>query len=121
MAGLLTFYQLNVITIFRRCRHCILNRLCCPDYVNVIPLPGPLGGPAPLWTLHPRGSSCVGAIMHGLSFFIPIVTGTPPGDPPDLFDVIVFGDPYLIEFETHTLDNITYTSLGFPVFCAQAR
>ncbi|KAF5390171.1 hypothetical protein D9757_002866 [Collybiopsis confluens] len=45
----------------------------------------------------------------------------PAGDPADPFEVIIFGEPYLIEVETHTLDNITYVILDSPVFRAQTK
>ena len=45
----------------------------------------------------------------------------PPGDPADPIEVIIFGEPYLIEVETHTLDNITYVILDSPVFRAQTK
>ena len=45
----------------------------------------------------------------------------PPGDPADPIEVIIFGEPYLIEVETHTLDNITYIILDSPVFRAQTK
>jgi len=45
----------------------------------------------------------------------------PPGDPADPIEVIIFGEPYLIEVETHMLDNITYVILDSPVFRAQTK
>lgn len=45
----------------------------------------------------------------------------PPGDPADPIEVIIFGEPYLIEVETHLLDNITYVLLDSPVFRAQTK
>ena len=45
----------------------------------------------------------------------------PSGDPADPIEVIIFGEPYLIEVETHTLDNITYFILDSPVFRAQTK
>ena len=45
----------------------------------------------------------------------------PAGDPADPIEVIIFGEPYLIEVETHTLDNITYIILDSPVFRAQTK
>jgi alpha-1,3-glucan synthase len=45
----------------------------------------------------------------------------PPGDPAEPIEVIIFGEPYLIEVETHILDNITYISLDSPVFRAQTK
>ncbi|EIN07319.1 modular protein with glycoside hydrolase family 13 and glycosyltransferase family 5 domains [Punctularia strigosozonata HHB-11173 SS5] len=45
----------------------------------------------------------------------------PQGDPADPIEVIIFGEPYLIEVETHTLDNITYVILDSPVFRAQTK
>ncbi|KAF8197459.1 modular protein with glycoside hydrolase family 13 and glycosyltransferase family 5 domains [Pholiota molesta] len=35
----------------------------------------------------------------------------PAGDPAEPIEVIIFGEPYLIEVETHVLDNITYVIL----------
>jgi len=43
----------------------------------------------------------------------------PPSDPADLIKIIGFGEPYLVEAETHMLDNITYVILDSPVFRAQ--
>ncbi|KAG8751386.1 Cell wall alpha-1,3-glucan synthase ags1, partial [Ceratobasidium sp. 423] len=40
----------------------------------------------------------------------------PPADPADPIEVIIFGEPYLIEIECHVLDNITYIILNLPVF-----
>ena len=45
----------------------------------------------------------------------------PPGDPAEPIEVIIFGEPYLIEVETHVLDNITYIILDSPVFRAQTK
>jgi len=45
----------------------------------------------------------------------------PVGDPAEPFEVIIFGEPYLIEVETHVLDNITYVILDSPVFRAQTK
>ena len=45
----------------------------------------------------------------------------PPGDLADPIEVVIFGEPYLIEVETHTLDNITYVLLDSPVFRAQTK
>ena len=45
----------------------------------------------------------------------------PPGEPAEPIKVIIFGKPYLIEVETHILDNITYVILDSPVFRAQTK
>jgi len=45
----------------------------------------------------------------------------PPGDPAEPIEVIIFGEAYLIEVETHVLDNITYVILDSPVFRAQTK
>jgi len=45
----------------------------------------------------------------------------PAGEPAEPIEVIIFGEPYLIEVETHTLDNITYVLLDSPVFRAQTK
>ena len=45
----------------------------------------------------------------------------PPGEPAEPIEVIIFGEPYLIEVETHVLDNITYVILDSPVFRAQTK
>jgi alpha-1,3-glucan synthase len=45
----------------------------------------------------------------------------PAGDPAEPIEVIIFGEPYLIEVETHQLDNITYIILDSPVFRAQTK
>ncbi|KIY70932.1 glycosyltransferase family 5 protein [Cylindrobasidium torrendii FP15055 ss-10] len=45
----------------------------------------------------------------------------PAGDPAEPIEVIIFGEPYLIEVETHILDNITYVILDSPVFRAQTK
>jgi alpha-1,3-glucan synthase len=45
----------------------------------------------------------------------------PVGDPAEPFEVIIFGEPYLIEVETHVLDNVTYVILDNPVFRAQTK
>jgi alpha-1,3-glucan synthase len=45
----------------------------------------------------------------------------PPGEPAEPIEVIIFGEPYLIEVETHVLDNITYIILDSPVFRAQTK
>ncbi|KAI0647127.1 glycoside hydrolase family 13 and glycosyltransferase family 5 protein [Trametes meyenii] len=45
----------------------------------------------------------------------------PPGEPADPIEVIIFGEPYLIEVEYHVLDNITYVILDSPVFRAQTK
>ncbi|KDQ60792.1 glycosyltransferase family 5 protein [Jaapia argillacea MUCL 33604] len=45
----------------------------------------------------------------------------PAGDPAEPIEVIIFGEPYLIEVEMHCLDNITYVILDSPVFRAQTK
>ncbi|KAK2466883.1 hypothetical protein APHAL10511_001141 [Amanita phalloides] len=45
----------------------------------------------------------------------------PAGEPADPIEVIIFGEPYLMEVETHVLDNITYVILDSPVFRAQTK
>ena len=45
----------------------------------------------------------------------------PPGDSADPIEAIIFGEPYLIEVETHTSDNITYIILDSLVFRAQTK
>jgi alpha-1,3-glucan synthase len=45
----------------------------------------------------------------------------PPGEPAEPIEVIIFGEPYLIEVETHVYDNITYVLLDSPVFRAQTK
>ncbi|KAF8522241.1 glycoside hydrolase family 13 and glycosyltransferase family 5 protein [Hysterangium stoloniferum] len=45
----------------------------------------------------------------------------PPGEPAEPIEVVIFGEPYLIEVETHVLDNITYVLLDSPVFRAQTK
>uniref|UniRef100_A0A0W0GDS6 alpha-1,3-glucan synthase n=1 Tax=Moniliophthora roreri TaxID=221103 RepID=A0A0W0GDS6_MONRR len=45
----------------------------------------------------------------------------PPGEPAEPIEVIIFGEPYLIEVETHVYDNITYVILDSPVFRAQTK
>ncbi|CCM02383.1 uncharacterized protein FIBRA_04479 [Fibroporia radiculosa] len=45
----------------------------------------------------------------------------PPGEPCEPIEVVIFGEPYLIEVETHVLDNITYVILDSPVFRAQTK
>ena len=42
----------------------------------------------------------------------------PPGDP---IEIIIFGEPYLIEVEKHVLDNVTYVILDSPIFRAQTK
>ncbi|KIJ57158.1 glycosyltransferase family 5 protein [Sphaerobolus stellatus SS14] len=45
----------------------------------------------------------------------------PAGDPAEPIEVVIFGETYLIEVETHVLDNITYVILDSPVFRAQTK
>ena len=45
----------------------------------------------------------------------------PAGEPAEPIEVIIFDQPYLIEVETHVLDNITYVILDSPVFRAQTK
>jgi len=45
----------------------------------------------------------------------------PAGDPAEPIEVVIFGETYLIEVETHVLDNITYIILDSPVFRAQTK
>lgn len=45
----------------------------------------------------------------------------PAGDPAEPIEVIIFGEPYLIEVETHQLDNITYVIVDSPIFRAQTK
>ncbi|KAL1410802.1 hypothetical protein Q8F55_001744 [Vanrija albida] len=45
----------------------------------------------------------------------------PQGDFAEPIEVTIFGEPYLIEVETHQVDNITYVILDSPVFRAQTK
>lgn len=45
----------------------------------------------------------------------------PQGDFAEPIEVVIFGEPYLIEVETHTVGNITYVILDSPVFRAQTK
>ncbi|EGO18524.1 glycoside hydrolase family 13/glycosyltransferase family 5 protein [Serpula lacrymans var. lacrymans S7.9] len=45
----------------------------------------------------------------------------PAGEPAEPIEVVIFGEPYLIEVETHVLDNITYVILDSPVFRAHTK
>ncbi|BEJ00050.1 hypothetical protein CcaverHIS631_0410920 [Cutaneotrichosporon cavernicola] len=45
----------------------------------------------------------------------------PQGDFAEPIEVIIFGEPYLIEVETHCVDNITFVILDSPVFRAQTK
>ena len=45
----------------------------------------------------------------------------PAGDPAEPIEVIIFGEPYLIEVNTHVLDNNTWVILDSPVFRAQIK
>ncbi|KAI5452972.1 hypothetical protein NCC49_006506 [Naganishia albida] len=45
----------------------------------------------------------------------------PQGEYAEPIEVTIFGEPYLIEVETHQLDNITYIILDSPVFRAQTK
>jgi len=45
----------------------------------------------------------------------------PPGDPAEPIEVVIYGEPYLIEVETHVLDNIIYVILDSPVFRTQTK
>ncbi|KAJ7777588.1 modular protein with glycoside hydrolase family 13 and glycosyltransferase family 5 domains [Mycena maculata] len=45
----------------------------------------------------------------------------PAGDPAEPIEIIIFGEPYLIQVETHVLDNITYIILDSPVFRGQTK
>ena len=45
----------------------------------------------------------------------------PPGDPTDPTESTIFGEPYHIEVETHTLDGIAYIILDSPAFRAHTK
>jgi alpha-1,3-glucan synthase len=45
----------------------------------------------------------------------------PAGEQAEPIEFIVFGQPYLIEVETHVLGNITYVILDSPVFRSQTK
>ncbi|GJJ12099.1 hypothetical protein Clacol_006340 [Clathrus columnatus] len=70
-------------------------------------------------------SSLMGKVMNDvdLVWVVPKVKDLeyPVGDPAKPIEVVLFGDKYLIEVETHTLDNITYVLLDSPVFRAQTK
>lgn len=70
-------------------------------------------------------SSLIGKAMSDvdLLWVVPKVKDIeyPAGDPAEPIEVIIFGEPYLIEVETHVLDNITYVILDSPVFRAQTK
>jgi alpha-1,3-glucan synthase len=70
-------------------------------------------------------SSLMGKVMVDvdLIWVIPKVKDLeyPAGEPADPIEVIIFGEPYLIEVENHVLGNITYVILDSPVFKAQTK
>lgn len=70
-------------------------------------------------------SSLMGKAMNDcdLIWVVPKVKDIeyPQGDYAEPIEVIIFGEPYLIEVETHQLDNITYVILDSPVFRAQTK
>ncbi|ODN77465.1 hypothetical protein L202_04642 [Cryptococcus amylolentus CBS 6039] len=70
-------------------------------------------------------SSLMGKAMTDVDLFwvVPKVQDIeyPQGDYAEPIEVIIFGEPYLIEVETHKLDNITYIILDSPVFRAQTK
>ncbi|KAG6819041.1 hypothetical protein H0H93_016019, partial [Arthromyces matolae] len=45
----------------------------------------------------------------------------PSGETVDPIKVVIFGEPYLVDVETHAVDNITYILLDSPVFRAQTK
>jgi alpha-1,3-glucan synthase len=45
----------------------------------------------------------------------------PPGEPSDPFEVVIFGERYLVEVETHNWAHIKYIILDSPVFRAQTK
>ncbi len=70
-------------------------------------------------------SSLMGKAMTDVDLFwvVPKVKDLeyPPGEPAEPIEVVIFGEPYLIEVEYHTLDNITWVILDSPVFRAQTK
>lgn len=58
-----------------------------------------------------------------LVWVIPKVGGVdyPAGESTEPIEVIIFGEPYLIECEIHVFKNITYYILDSPVFRAQTK
>lgn len=70
-------------------------------------------------------SSLMGKAMNDvdLVWVVPKVKDLeyPAGDPAEPIEVVIFGETYLIEVETHTWDNITYVILESPVFRAQTK
>jgi alpha-1,3-glucan synthase len=70
-------------------------------------------------------SSLMGKAMNDvdLVWVVPKVKDVeyPSGDPTDPIEVTIFGEPYLIEVETHSVNNITYVILDSPVFRAQTK
>ena len=70
-------------------------------------------------------SSLMGKAMNDvdLIWVVPKVQDLeyPQGEYAEPIEVIIFGEPYLIEVETHQLDNITYVILDSPVFRAQTK
>lgn len=70
-------------------------------------------------------SSLMGKAMNDvdLIWVVPKVQDIeyPQGDFAEPIEVIIFGEPYLIEVETHCVDNITYVILDSPVFRAQTK
>lgn len=70
-------------------------------------------------------SSLMGKAMNDvdLIWVVPKVKDLeyPQGDYAEPIEVVIFGEPYLIEVETHQVDNITYVILDSPVFRAQTK
>lgn len=70
-------------------------------------------------------SSLMGKAMHDvdLLWVVPKVKDLeyPEADPAPPIEVTIFGEKYLIECQTHQLDNITYYLLDSPVFRANTK
>ncbi|KAG6856082.1 hypothetical protein H0H87_007521 [Tephrocybe sp. NHM501043] len=70
-------------------------------------------------------SSLMGTAMSDahLTWVVPKVGDIeyPVGEPADPIEVIVFGQTYFVEVETHVVDNVTYVILDSSVFRGQTR
>jgi alpha-1,3-glucan synthase len=70
-------------------------------------------------------SSLMGKAMSDvdLMWVIPKVKDIdyPAGEPEEPIEIIIFGEPYLVDVETHVVGNITYFILDSPVFRAQTK
>ncbi|KAG2151025.1 glycoside hydrolase family 13/glycosyltransferase family 5 protein [Suillus bovinus] len=67
------------------------------------------------------GLGVMSSLMGKAMTDVDLIWEYPAGEPAEPIEVTILNEPYLVDVETHVLDNITYVILDSPVFRAQTK